>query len=120
MVVCEFTSHNNEKFHGACAVGRAGFLLGVLQRLVVPVCMILFVCCISGCRSQCNGCMNVAWDFCWGESRSTKPCVFPCKVSSAGDGRYLLCAAGAAMVVSSAIGVLQRVVFHVCVVPCVC
>ena len=25
----------------------------------------------------------------------TKPCVFPCKVASAGNGRYLVCAAGA-------------------------
>ena len=37
--------------------------------------------------------MNVAWAFFWGGSRSTKPCVFPCKVASAGDERYLLCAA---------------------------
>ena len=32
----------------------------------------------------------------WGGSRSTKPCVFPCKVAAAGDERYLVCAAGAA------------------------
>ena len=51
-----------------------------------------------------TGCMNVAWGLCWGESRSTKPCVFPCKVASAGDGRYLLCATGAVAVVSTAIG----------------
>ena len=48
--------------------------------------------------------MNVAWGLCWAGSRSTKPCVFPCQVALAGDGRYLLCAAGAAAVVSSAIG----------------
>ena len=35
----------------------------------------------------------------WGGSRSTKPCVFPCKVAAAGDERYLVCAAGAAGVV---------------------
>ena len=35
----------------------------------------------------------------WGGSRSTKPCVFPCKVAAAGDERYLVCAAGAAAVV---------------------
>ena len=29
----------------------------------------------------------------WGGSRSTKPCVFPCKVAAAGDERYLVCAA---------------------------
>ena len=57
--------------------------------------------------------------FCCGESRSNpkqhyfhlvqiilyrKPCVFPCKVASAGDGSYLLRATGAAAVVSTAIG----------------
>ena len=36
----------------------------------------------------------------WGGSRSTKPCVFPCKVAAAGDERYLVCAAVAAGVVS--------------------
>ena len=25
--------------------------------------------------------MDVAWGLCWGGSRSTKPCVFPCKVA---------------------------------------
>ena len=38
----------------------------------------------------------------WGGSRSTKPCVFPCKVAAAGDERYLVCAAVAARVVSVA------------------
>ena len=33
-----------------------------------------------------------------GGSRSTKPCVFPCKVAAAGDERYLVCAAVAAAV----------------------
>ena len=32
--------------------------------------------------------MNVAWAIFWGGSRSTKPCVFPCKVAAAGDERY--------------------------------
>ena len=40
--------------------------------------------------------MNVAWALFWGGSRSTKPCVFPCKVAAAGDERYLVCAAVAA------------------------
>ena len=57
-----------------------------------------------GCRSQWNGCMNVAWAMFWGGSRSTKPCVFPCKMASAGDERYLVCAAGAAAVIPDAIG----------------
>ena len=43
--------------------------------------------------------MNVACRVLWGGSRSTKPCVFPCKVAAAGDERYLVCAAGAAGVV---------------------
>ena len=43
--------------------------------------------------------MNVAWALFWGGSRSTKPCIFPCKVAAAGDERYLLCATGAAGVV---------------------
>ena len=38
----------------------------------------------------------------WGGSRSTKPCVFPCKVAAAGDERYLVCAAVVAGVVSCA------------------
>ena len=46
-----------------------------------------------------NGCMNVAWAMFWGGSRSTKPCVFPCKVAAADDERYLVCATGAAAVV---------------------
>ena len=64
--------------------------------------------------------MNVTWAIFWGGSRSTKPCVFPCKVVAAGDERYLACAAVAAGVVSVAkwffLCVLQRVVVPVCVV----
>ena len=67
--------------------------------------------------------MNVAWALFWGGSRSTKPCVFQCKVVGAGDERYLVCAAGAAAVVSVANGfllcALQRVVVSMCVVLCV-
>ena len=65
------------------------------------------VLCVSwscGCRSHCNGCMNVAWAIWWGGSRSTKPCVFPCKVAAGDDERYLVCATGAAAVVPDAIG----------------
>ena len=64
--------------------------------------------------------MNVAWGFCWGGSRSTKPCVFSSKVAAGGDEGYLVCAAVAAAILSLsnrfALGVLQRVVVHVCVV----
>ena len=56
------------------------------------------------CETHCHGCMNVAWAMFCGGSRSTKPCVFPCKVASAGDERYLVCAAGAVWIVSSSIG----------------
>ena len=68
--------------------------------------------------------MDAAWGSCWGGSRSTKPYVFPRKVAAGGDERYLLCAAVAAAVVSSAnvflLCVLQRVVVPVCIVLCVC
>ena len=64
-------------------------------------------------NGDCKACMNVTWGSCWGGSRSTKPCVFLCKVAAAGDERYLLCAAGAAWIVSTrsrfSLGVLQRV-----------
>ena len=66
--------------------------------------------------------MNVAWAVFWGGSRSTKPCVFPCKVAAAGDERYLVCAAGAAGVVLSRIVppmCFATVVVPVCVVLCV-
>ena len=56
------------------------------------------------CKTHCNGCMNVAWGWFWGGSRSAKQCVFPCKVAAAGDEGYLLCAAGAVWVVSKSIG----------------
>ena len=75
---------------------------------------------------HCNSCMNFAWGWFWGGSRSTKPRAFPCKVTAGGDERYLVCAAGAtgaAAVVSCAnwflLCVLQRVVVPVCVVLCV-
>ena len=69
------------------------------------------------CKMHCNGCMSVAWALFWGGSRSTKPCVFPCKVAAAGDERYLVCAAVAASVANVfLLCVLQRVVVPVCAV----
>ena len=77
-------------------------------RLVPSMCFATSGCscgvvlCVSwscGCRSHCHGCMNVAWSMFWGGSRSTKPCVFPCKVAAGDDERYLVCATGAAAVV---------------------
>ena len=47
----------------------------------------------------------------WGGSRSTKPCVFPCKVAAAGDERYLVCATVAAGVVWFLLCVLQQCLF---------
>ena len=73
-------------------------------RIFVPVCVVLCVSCSSGCRLHWNGCMNVAWAMLWGGSRSTKPCVFPCKVAGGDDERYLVCATVAAAVVPDAIG----------------
>ena len=82
-------------------------------RLVPSMCFATSGCscgvvlCVSwscGCRSHWNGCMNVAWAMFWGGSRSTKPCVFPCKVAAGDDERYLVCATGAAAVVPDAIG----------------
>ena len=53
--------------------------------------------------------MDVARGLCWGGSRSTKPFIFLCKVAAGGDERYLVCAAGAAAVVSVANVFLLRV-----------
>ena len=64
----------------------------------VPVCVVLCVSWICGCRSQWNGCMNVACPVLWGGSRSTKPWV-SFKVAAAGDDSCLMCAAVAAGVV---------------------
>ena len=92
---------------GGCGCGRSGrdwFLVCVLQQVVVPVCVVLCVSWSCGCRSHWNGCMNVARAIFWGGSRSTKPCVFPCKVAAGDDERYLVCATGAAAVVPDAIG----------------
>ena len=54
---------------------------------------------------------DVAWALCWGGSRSTKPCVSPCKVAAAGDESYLVCAAVAAGVVWFLLCVLQQCLF---------
>ena len=35
--------------------------------------------------AMCDGCMEVAWASFW----EIKPCVFPCKVATAGDERYM-------------------------------
>ena len=88
---------------GGCGLDRFEvnrFLLSVLQRRIVMAAWMCTWC----CKMHYNGCMNVAWGLCSGGSRSTKPCVFPCKVAAAGDEGYLLCAAGAVWIVSRSIG----------------
>ena len=70
-----------------------------LSSFDVATCVDRFGFATGCCETQCNGCMNVAWAMFWGRSRSTKPCVFPCKVAAADDERYLVCATGAAAVV---------------------
>ena len=77
----------------------AAWLLSSGVAMCVDACGLATSC----CKTHCNGCMN-ALAFFWGGSRSTKPCVFPCKVASAGDEGYLVCAAGAVWIVSSSIG----------------
>ena len=124
---CKVAAGDEHARYLVCAAGAAGvvscanwFLLCVLRRVVVSGCVVLCVSWISGCGSHWNGCVKVAWAILWGGSRSTKPCVFPYKVAAADDERYLVCAAGAAGVVSCAnwflLCVLQRVVAFVCVV----
>ena len=72
--------------------------------IFVPVCVVLCVSWSCACRLHWSGCMNVALAMLWGGSRSTKHCVFPCKVAAGDDERYLVCAAVAAAVVPDAIG----------------
>ena len=80
-------------------------------RFFLPQCnggfKLLWVClCVRSYRVFWNLCLQIALEWLhdvarallWGGSRSTKPCVFPCKVAAADDERYLLCAAGAAAV----------------------
>ena len=101
---------------------RSGMAAGLLSSgaaMCVERCGLATWC----CKMHCNGCMSVAGALFWGGSRSTKPFVVPCKVAAGGDERYLVCAAGAAGVVSCAnwflLCVLQRVAVPACVVLCV-
>ena len=75
---------------GGCGCGRLVPSM-CFATMVALVCVVLCVSWSCGCGSHWNGCMNVACSVLWGESRSTKPCVFPCKVAAAGDERYLVC-----------------------------
>ena len=121
-VVWDMTLHNNTSqkdwpwwrvvwdLCGGCGWGRLVPSM-CFATMVVPVCVVPCVSWSCGCRSHWNGCMNVACCVLWGGSRSTKPCVFPCKVAAAGDERYLVCAAGAAGVVWFLLCVLQQWLF---------
>ena len=86
-------------------------LRSFLSRIVPPMCFAMSGCsCVRSSmrflklwwQIALEWLHDVAWALCWGGSRSTKPCVFPCKVAAAGDERYLVCAAVAAAVVSVA------------------
>ena len=68
---------------GGCGCGRLVPSM-CFATMVAPVCVALCVSC-CGCGSHWNGFMNVACCVLWGGSRSTKSCVFPCKVAAAGD-----------------------------------
>ena len=100
---CKVAAAGDERYL-VCAAVAAGVVsvANCSSYVVVPVCVVPCVSSSSGCRSDWNGCMNAAWAMLWGGSRSTKPCVFPCKVAAGGDERYLVCAAVAAGVVSVA------------------
>ena len=69
-------------------------------------------------KTHCNGCMHFAWGWFWG-SRSTKPCVFTCKVAAADGKWHLVCAAGAAGVVLTFFLYLSVTVASSCF-ECVC
>ena len=73
--VCDFTLHSNTSQKNWPA-----WLLSSGVAMCVERCRFATGC----CKTHCNGCMNVAWALFCGGSRSTKPCVFPCKVAAAG------------------------------------
>ena len=68
-------------------------MAALLSSFDVATCIDRFRFATGCCETHCNGCC-----------RSTKPCVFPCKMAAAGDERYLVCAAVAVGVVSCANG----------------
>ena len=103
---CKVAAAGDERYL-VCAAGAAAVGLPFFCRIVTVAsscfgcaCVYVVIGCfgICACRSHWNGCMMLQ-GFCFVTgSRSTKPCVFPCKVAAAGDERYLVCAAGAAAV----------------------
>ena len=73
-------------------IGMAAWLLSSGVAMCVDTCRFATWCRVT----HCNGGMNVARALFWGGGRSTKLCIFLCKMAAGGDERYLLCAAGAA------------------------
>ena len=99
---CKVVGAGDERYL-VCAAGAAAVVPDAIGSSYV-FCKTACSCVRSSMRFLKHGCMNVAWAMLWGGSRSTKPCVFPCKVAGGDDERYLVCAAGAAAVVPDAIG----------------
>ena len=69
---------------------------------------------------QCNGCMDVAWAAIWEKAAARNLVFFSGKVAPAGDGRYLVCPAGAGWIVLTCdwfctVGVAARCSVRVCV-----
>ena len=60
---------------GGCGCDRFEpnrFLLGVLQRVDAKRIVMAAWMCAWCFKTHCNGCRNVAWNLCWGRSRSAK------------------------------------------------
>ena len=74
---------------GGCGCGR------FMRESVPPLCFATSGC---SCVRSSMRVLNLFGE----EAGAGKPCVFPCEVAAAGDERYLVCAAGAAAVVSCA------------------
>ena len=105
---CKVAAAGDERYL-VCAAGAAGG--SFLSRIVPPMCFATSGCsCVRSSMRFLKLWLQIALEwlheccmgYVWGGSRSTKPSVFPCKVAAAGDERYLVCAAGAAGVVSVA------------------
>ena len=107
LIPCKVAAAGDERYL-VCATGAAG---SFPTRLVPSMCFATSGCsCVRSSMRFLKLWWQIALEWLhdvaralfWGRSRSTKPCVFPCKVAAAGDERYLMCAAGAAGVVSCA------------------
>ena len=81
------TIHHNNTSHSSTSHNTTSHCLCAVANRIVMTAWMWAWC----CKTQCNGCMNVAWGLLWGGSRSRKPRVFPLKVAAAGDEGQLLC-----------------------------